>query len=180
MTIEQVGLPALSEYQLIPCSFEVRARVDLDVLAQSGEIVPIAVEPFTKDYDVFEDERPENLPRVWDMRSWSVFLAREGRSLAGGAIVARNEPELGRAILQDLRVAPDYRVAGVGRSLVEFALDWARKQGCSQILVETQDLNVAACRLYSKCGFHLTKIDPNAYEPELREAKLVWMKALCE
>jgi dTDP-4-amino-4,6-dideoxy-D-galactose acyltransferase len=50
-------------------------------------------------------------------------------------------------------VSPEVRGRGVGRKLVEAALDWFRTQGAHKVAVVTQGNNRAAQRLYEQCGF---------------------------
>jgi dTDP-4-amino-4,6-dideoxy-D-galactose acyltransferase len=52
-----------------------------------------------------------------------------------------------------LAVAPHARGTGVARSLVERALAWFVQKGASRVTVVTQDRNLAALRLYLRCGF---------------------------
>jgi len=57
------------------------------------------------------------------------------------------------AELHLLAVAPEQRGVGVGRSLVERALDVARCAGCRRMLLWTQPTMVEAQRLYERVGF---------------------------
>ena len=80
------------------------------------------------------------------------------------------------AVLWDLRVHPDVRGGGVGRALIQRVEDWAGAKGCRQLKVETQNVNVPACRFYESCGFELRHAEAGAY-PELPdEVMLLWYK----
>ncbi|MFL5869605.1 MAG: GNAT family N-acetyltransferase [Solirubrobacterales bacterium] len=57
--------------------------------------------------------------------------------------------------LEDLYVAPEARRAGLGRALVEAALDSARSRGCVRIELDVDEDNEAARELYRACGFSL-------------------------
>lgn len=48
---------------------------------------------------------------------------------------------------------------GIGRALVQAALDWFTQQSRSYITVVTQERNVAAQKLYQRCGFSLQNTD---------------------
>jgi dTDP-4-amino-4,6-dideoxy-D-galactose acyltransferase len=50
-------------------------------------------------------------------------------------------------------VAPDAQGQGLGRSLVEGAVVWARDRGLERVTVVTQARNVAALRTFEACGF---------------------------
>jgi GNAT superfamily N-acetyltransferase len=55
--------------------------------------------------------------------------------------------------LEDLYVAEDARGTGVGRSLVEAALERARERGCARIELDANEANPAALALYESLGF---------------------------
>ena len=46
-----------------------------------------------------------------------------------------------------------HRGGGVGRALVDSALAWAAARGLARIELVTHGRNVAAQRLYQRCGF---------------------------
>jgi ribosomal protein S18 acetylase RimI-like enzyme len=57
--------------------------------------------------------------------------------------------------LQRLAVHPDRQHAGIGTSLTLDALRWAQRRGATSMLVNTQEQNGAALRLYEHLGFVL-------------------------
>lgn len=57
------------------------------------------------------------------------------------------------AYLQRLAVHPDHQGHGVGTALIADALAWARRRGATELLVNTQERNVGALRLYCRLGF---------------------------
>ncbi len=63
----------------------------------------------------------------------------------------QGNPALGQIGL--VGVAAQARGSGLGRMLVNGALDWFQQQGISQVQVVTQGRNLAAQRLYQRCGF---------------------------
>jgi streptothricin acetyltransferase len=57
------------------------------------------------------------------------------------------------------------------------AVAWARGRGLTGIMLETQNINVAACRLYERCGFVLGGFDACLYRGVMlgtREIALFW------
>ena len=56
-------------------------------------------------------------------------------------------------------VRPDHRRRGVASKLFGAAVEWARERGCKQFKVETQNINVGACRFYQKQGCKLGAIN---------------------
>jgi ribosomal protein S18 acetylase RimI-like enzyme len=57
------------------------------------------------------------------------------------------------AQIEDLFVRSHARGRGVGRALVETALERGRGRGCTQIDVDVGEANDAALRLYERAGF---------------------------
>jgi GNAT superfamily N-acetyltransferase len=137
--------------------------------------------PWVKDYDANEAEGPTRWAKQWDLRNWSALTAFDGQTRAGGAVMAYNTEGLwflqGRsdvAALWDIRVAPAYRRRGVGSALFSRAVDWARSRHCRQLRVETQQINVAACKFYVAQGCTLAMLDRFAYPALPAEVELVW------
>ncbi len=56
-------------------------------------------------------------------------------------------------LLEDLFVAGAARGAGLGRALVELAIERARARGCRRIELDANDNNAAALALYRSFGF---------------------------
>lgn len=179
LRLTQIGPDQLHLYATIPISFIVD-RV-LRVWPVDGGLgglclveEPVA-EPYLKDYDNIEmdsreEERPTRWPKRFDVTNWAFFLALRHDVPAGAATVAFDSPGVdmldGRrdlAVLWDIRVHPDYRGQGVGSALFRRAADWARSRGCRQLKIETQNINVPACRFYASMGCHLGAINRYAY-----------------
>ncbi|MCG6533248.1 MAG: GNAT family N-acetyltransferase, partial [Syntrophales bacterium LBB04] len=51
------------------------------------------------------------------------------------------------------------RRKNLGVSLVHTAQEWAHRRGLKSAQVVTQEKNVAACRLYEKCGYRIDKVE---------------------
>ena len=59
------------------------------------------------------------------------------------------------------------------------AEEWAKKGGMPGFMLETQDVNVPACRLYEKAGFILGGVDKKLYGATKKyshETALYWYK----
>jgi GNAT superfamily N-acetyltransferase len=82
------------------------------------------------------------------------------------------------AVLWDIRVMPAVRGHGFGRGLFEAAEAWARARGCRELKVETQNVNVPACRFYAALGCELRLVQEDAYPQCPGEVQLLWYKAL--
>lgn len=187
--IREQGIDTLSEYNRVPIAFEVTSRLRVDPLdggLGGFSLVEEKVEPsFIKDYDVDEDEGPERWATQWDIRNWMILAAFDGTKRVAGAAVAWNTSGVnmleGRddlAVLWDLRVHPVYRRCGIGSQLFAWAEEWAGAKGCRRLKVETQNINVRACRFYASRGCELGAIHRFAYDEYPDEAMLLWYKTL--
>jgi GNAT superfamily N-acetyltransferase len=186
---EPASAAALAGYGELSIAFTVREVLDV-VPAEGGlaglALVPRAVDPpYVKDYDADAGEAPPRWARRFDVSRWLVLAAHVDGDRVGGAVVAVDTPGVdmleGRrdlAVLWDLRVAPAARGRGVGRALFAAAAGWAATRGCRQLKVETQNVNVAACRFYARQGCTLGAIHRFAYPGLPAEAQLLWYLAL--
>jgi ribosomal protein S18 acetylase RimI-like enzyme len=107
--------------------------------------------------------------------------ARESHqsSLAGFIIVVPPDSPVRRlakdneAELHLLGVRPEYRRRGLGRMLVDAAIDYANRRGYSKLILWTQLSMESAQRLYESTGFdHIGNIDRNGREFKVYERTL--------
>jgi len=179
---------SLPEYARIPIAFRVETVYRLQN-SDNGSIgfllVEAPVESYVKDYDAIPGEGPLHWRKQWDLSNWGFLAAYDADRRAGGAAVAwktegmrdlRGRDEI--AALWDIRVHPDYRGSGIGSKLFSNAVEWAQARGCRALRIETQNINVPACRFYARQGCELGAIDRFAYAPELNEIQLTWYKML--
>ncbi|HLG58180.1 MAG TPA: GNAT family N-acetyltransferase [Vicinamibacterales bacterium] len=138
-----------------------------------------------KDYDCVSGEGPAQWAGRFDTSNWGFIRAQSNGRLMGGAVIAFRtenvamlEARTDLAVLWDIRVSPDVRRQGVGSALFRAAEAWAVAKGCRQLKIETQNINVVACRFYARHGCAVRAIHRFAY-PELpNEVQLLWYKDL--
>jgi GNAT superfamily N-acetyltransferase len=178
----------LAAYASISIAYEVRELFDVSRHGAVPDGFALAARrvdtPYMKDYDA-DGVGPETWGSRFDLSHWRIFVARAlGRRVGGAAVVFRapdvdmlgGDPEL--ALLWDIRVAPEARGHGVGSALVATAEAWAAANGARWLEIETQNVNVPACRFYSARGYVLRAVDPHAYPSLPNETQLLWRKAL--
>lgn len=141
--------------------------------------------PWLKDYDATDGGPTRWWTSRFDVSHWGLLGAYEDGRRIGGAVIAFDTPNLhmlrGRrdlAVLWDLRVVSDARRSGVGAALFRASETWARERGCSALEVETQQVNVPACRFYVRMGCSLAAVDRYAYVELPEEAQLIWRREL--
>ena len=189
LTIVEEPPTQLVEYAQVPMGFTVAERFDdqaLMALRDDATVQGVAVSPpYWKDYDAYLDGHPSEWPRQFDLSRWTILAAFDRTRRVGGAVVIVDDPQIDLlrdcpscALLWDVRVAPDARRQGVGSALLEAAEERARDRGARSLRVETQDVNVPACRFYHAHGFRLERTTHGAYAELPNEVQLLWRKAL--
>lgn len=182
---------ALAAYASVPIAFEVRERLVLSALkawCPGHELLAEPVQaPYVKDYDATPSEAPTSWSTHFDLTRWGLFAAWAGPQRVGGAAIVHGASDVamleGRAdlaVLWDLRVAPTWRGRGVGAALFAAAEAWAMSRGAAWLKVETQDVNVSACRFYARQGCTLGAVHPRAYPTLPDEVQLLWYKPLVQ
>lgn len=189
MQIIQITPERIAEYESISIAFEVREILAVTT-PENGlggiQLIPQAVSPYIKDYDSLGP------PHLWltefNTANWGFFLALEDELPLGAAAVAWDtngvnmlEGRRDLSVLWDLRVSPAWRGRGIGKALFTHAAQWSRQRGCRMMKIETQNINIAACRFYAAQGCILGDIRRYAYHdiPAVAdEVQLNWYLAL--
>jgi streptothricin acetyltransferase len=181
-----VNETTLTDYSGIPISFEVESKLNVELLDNGlGGMIfheEKVTPPYIKEYDPFEP--PTTWPKKFNVANWAIFLARDGAIPVGGiTVVFRTlgvdmlERREDLAVVWDIRVRPEYRRSGIGTRLFTEAVKWSKKKGCTQLKVETQNINVPACRFYIRQGCKLGEVHRYKYVHHpgtAHEVMLVW------
>jgi streptothricin acetyltransferase len=179
----------LADYASVPIAFLVDATFDdhaLDALERGDLAAPTpAPVPYEKDYDGSAGHHPTDWPQRFDVSRWIILGAFHEMQRVGGAVVVVDDPAVDllggqpdAALLWDLRVAPAVRHRGVGSALLRAAEHAAVRRGARVLRVETQQINVAACRFYRRNGFSVEQVQRDAYPDFPDEVQLLWIKSL--
>lgn len=193
LRIDRITASDLPAYAAIPTAFAVESvyRVEPRDDGLAGlAMVEERVKPYVKDYDALADEDDEGVvgwAAARDVTEWGIFLAMDDDQAVGGVTVAvgvsqhvqTDGPD--EAVLWDIRVRPGRRREGIGARLLDHAADWARNEGLARLRIETQNVNVPACRFYASQGCELGVIHRHGYRghPSVgQEAMLLWYLTL--
>lgn len=171
ITIREIDESTVQSVKQYGSSFEVTSKLVLH--AENGKIsyMVVDVPPYSKQYGM---EQVETRSYV-DNPDKVIFFAYVGDKLAGQIRLWKNWN--GYAYIDDIAVEADCRGRGVGYALIQRAIEWTKSKGLPGIMLETQDNNVAACRLYERCGFELHGFDTHSYkglDPTTDEIALYW------
>lgn len=185
--IREEDSASLGRYAETPMAFTVDRMLVVEetgfggILLKEHQVTP----PYTKDYDADPGEGPLSWVKRWDLSNWVFLAAFSGDKRLGGAAVAWNTPGLfmleerqDLAVLWDIRVQPEHQGKGVGSQMFAAAEAWAISKRCQYLKIETQNINVPACRFYQKQGCVLGGINKFAYPDLPDEICLMWYKDL--
>jgi streptothricin acetyltransferase len=165
--------PTTEELALQDESFLVDSVLVLRAMNNVIDYSIISVPPYPKRY---KDEQ-ENETLYPGKNDRTAYIAYADGEKAGRIILKKSWNNL--AYIDDLCVDSAYRNKGLGTQLLSCAEEWARSHDLPGIMLETQNNNVNACRLYARCGFELCGFDTHLYitNPECQnEIALYWYK----
>ena len=129
-----------------------------------------APDAFGSSVDV-ESEYPDG---VWEQRASDqpLFVAVEAQRWWGMAGIFR--PDVPSTVgIWGMWVDPSHRGRGIGRALLDAAVEWAREEGARRVVLTVTESNPAAHRLYVGSGFVPTGVRrPLSSNPTLTEIEL--------
>jgi len=114
-------------------------------------------EPYLKSYP--NDE--ENYVEYIDNPDKVVYLFYEENKCVGQVRLRRNWNKY--AFIEDIAVCKNARGHGIGSTLINKAIEWAKQKNLYGLMLETQDNNLLACKFYHKCGFKIGAVDTMLY-----------------
>ncbi|WP_055109691.1 GNAT family N-acetyltransferase [Paenibacillus ihumii] len=69
----------------------------------------------------------------------------------------------GYALIEDIGVSKDWRQQGIGTKLLKKGVQWAKENKHVGLMLETQDVNISACRFYASNSFIIGGVDSMLY-----------------
>lgn len=151
-------LPLLTSTSLVEEYAETAPTLELEALAvQAGAYSRFRVDPR------IPEDRFLELYRLWIRKAVNgelaekVFVVRDEAGIIVGMVTAGEKD--GRGDIGLLAVDNSARGRGLGVGLIAAAQQWALDRGYATTQVVTQGGNVAACRLYERCGYHIDRVE---------------------
>ena len=171
ISIREIDKDNDRNFSLFDESFNVDSKLILRL--ENGEIsyTIVSVPPYTKQYAPDEIDYSEYISD----RNKTIFFAYVDNELVGEIRIQKYWNAY--AYIDNLAVDERHRRKGVGRALMARAIEWAKEGRFPGIMLETQNNNLAACKLYESCGFELGGFDVNLYKalnPSTDEIALYW------
>ncbi len=152
-------------------SLWVDSRLSLSAVDGKINYTVVPIVGYLKPYEVDQIDAPAYIGNP----DRAIFFAYVDGQLAGQIILRKNWNRF--AWVEDIAVDAHFRRQGVGRALMQRAVEWAKSRGLPGIMLETQDIRVAACRFYERFGFELGGFDRLLYKgtmPGTDEVALFW------
>jgi GNAT superfamily N-acetyltransferase len=129
----------------------------------SAADAPLTVEPFGGDRAQLRAlfEEAEDSPAALDayVGSGVVLIARAGDDILGHLQLADGE-------ILNMAVVSGHRGRGIGRALVEHAIELVRGEDREAITVATATADIGNLRFYQRCGFRLRSVERDAFTIE--------------
>ncbi|MBB3121460.1 GNAT family N-acetyltransferase [Pseudoduganella violacea] len=170
--IDAASAANAADANMLDLAFQVDSRLLLSATPAGISYEVIPVQPYLKTYPADGERVPAD---YLDNADSAAFLAYADDSPAGMILLSTGWN--GLAVIDDIAISSALRRRGIGAALIAQAKEWARQRGLPGIMLETQDNNVAACRLYERCGFVLKGFDRALYAAQdgvAAETALFW------
>ena len=80
--------------------------------------------------------------------------------------------------VKNTAVTAEARRRGVGRLMLDRAVDEARADGARRVVLATAAADVGALRFYQRCGFRMTHVVQDAFGPHSGYLEPVWIDGI--
>lgn len=95
--------------------------------------------------------------RIWTYPDYKIFVAsREGKIIGTFALLIMDNLVNGglpSGIVEDVAVMKDNQGQGIGKQMMNFALERCRQRGCYKLVLSSNEKRDAAHRFYESLGF---------------------------
>lgn len=132
---------------------------------------------FAKESTLTDDDWVARVAQ-WSSGTSTTYLALDTGRACGIASGMLDQSDPSRAHLLSMWVAPTHRLMGIGRSLVEAVLAWARAKNVQTMQLLVTSNNDTAIQFYRRLGFTLTGYTATyANDPALKDYEMI--RSLC-
>ncbi|MGG4265952.1 GNAT family N-acetyltransferase [Peribacillus simplex] len=102
------------------------------------------------------------------LESGTCFVAEMDKQIIGVYVLLQKGPQL----IEIMNIAVDerYHGRGIGKQLIEHAINYAREQGYKMMEIGTGNSGIGQLALYQKCGFRITGVDRDFFNRNYSEA----------
>ena len=174
VVIERVSETTVQHINQIDAPFKVDSRLKLQINGDSIEFTVETIPEYIKRYSDEEDgiDDPSEYSGNADKVAYIAFVDEQ---LAGQILIRKSWNNY--AYIENIKIAGDFRNRGIATKLLACAKAWAKELQLPGIALETQNNNVAACKLYHKNGFRIGGFDFNLYKglkQDTKEIALYW------
>ncbi|PAF15531.1 GNAT family N-acetyltransferase [Terribacillus saccharophilus] len=125
----------------------------------------VIIERFTKatksHYELLLDADPSRKVVDSYLSKSHCIEAKVGLKVIGVIILLPTRPNTLEIV--NIAVSNDFQGQGIGRILIEYALEFAREHEMKTVEIGTGSTSVGALYLYQKCGFRMTHIDKDFF-----------------
>ena len=130
---------------LLSRGFDQLAQDNADVFVQAYEALPHATEKW-------DAEKVKNGIKSIVREGGSLFYIKDGEKVVATASLEKPPFFNSPAMIYNVGVLPAYQRQGLGRKVMEAAIDRARARKMNSIRLKSEDINIS---WYRKLGFHL-------------------------
>ena len=155
--------------------------------ASDAESVARLLHDFNTEYEDFTPGVPVLSERLGELLEQDEIIALLAGDPAKGFALLRIRPSLwakaGDAYLEELYVVPNHRRRGIGRQLLNTAMDTAREAGANHFELTTGETDAEARALYESSGFTNREGSPDGprlLAGSVDETAKVWQAASAE
>lgn len=117
-------------------------------------------QPFMKRHDYTD---PTTLAHYNEIAGQGFSYGAFMNGKLAGFIIGENLNWNSTLAIREFGVSPDLRNQGIGKTLLQAALERAKQENLRGVLCETQTTNVHAIQLYQKFGFTIQGLDLSLY-----------------
>lgn len=126
---------------------------DLFIRVNRGLAPPHLKDAFESYIEQATAEEIGRIPAYYGEHRGSFWVATEEARIVG--MFGLERPDSATAELRRMYVAPHTRRRGIGRQMLAFAEDAARREGCLSMVLSTSELQPDAISLYRSSGYLL-------------------------